>query len=76
MNRRHRTTRRMNDAEWRSTRALAVVTGAVACCFLAVGGALVLWGGHRLWIFGWILAAWGVAGIGSAVVIAMRPPRE
>lgn len=69
------TTRHLREIDWRSERALAVITGIIAGCFLAIGVSLVLWGGTRLWIFGWILAIWGVAGLASAVLIAMRAPR-
>lgn len=68
--------KRTKERDSRSTLALAGIMAAAAGLLLIVGVPLVLWGGARLWIFGWILSAWGVSGVAMAVITAARSSRD
>jgi hypothetical protein len=55
---------------------LAAIMTGVAGLLLVLGVALVTWGSGDVLIFGWLTLGWGFAGLGAALVMAIRAWRR
>jgi hypothetical protein len=55
---------------------LAAIMVGVAILLVVIGAALVTWGSDGVVPFGWITLGWGLGGLGSALILAIRAWRR